>query len=180
MHKFVALLRAVNVGGNAKAPSAALKAAAEGIGLRAVQTVLQTGNLVFEADGKPEALEQRLEQAFQDELGLETEVMVRSAAEWSAIVAANPFPDEAAGDPGRLLVMVMKREPLAEGVRALQAHPGPERIEARGRELYVVYPEGIGRSKLNGAAGWKKLGCQGTGRNWNTVVKLAALLAAAR
>lgn len=176
MHKFVALLRAVNVGGTAKAPSAALKAAAEGIGLEAVQPVLQTGNLVFRAEGSPQALETRLEQAFLDALGLKTEVMVRDAAEWSAIVEANPFPAEAKSDPSHLLVMVMKREPLEEGVKALQAHPGPERIEARGRELYIVYPEGIGRSKLNAAPGWKKLGCLGTGRNWNTVLKLAALL----
>jgi uncharacterized protein (DUF1697 family) len=176
MHKFVALLRAVNVGGTAKAPSAALRAAAEGIGLQSVQTVLQTGNLVFRADAAPEALEARLEKAFRDDLGLKTEVMVRTAAEWAAIVAANPFPGEAKGDPSHLLVMVMKREPVAEGVKALQAHPGPERIEARGRELYIVYPEGIGRSKLNGAAGWRKLGCLGTGRNWNTVEKLAGLL----
>jgi len=176
VHKFVALLRAVNVGGTSKAPSAALKAVAEGIGLEAVHTVLQSGNLVFQADSKPDALEKRLEKAFLDDLGLKTEVMVRTAAEWSAIVDANPFPNEAKGDPSHLLVMVMKREPLADGVRALQAHSGPERIEARGRELYIVYPDGIGRSKLNAASGWKKLGCQGTGRNWNTVLKLAALL----
>src|SRR3569832_1383851 len=123
MHKFVALLRAVNVGGTAKAPSAALKAAAEGIGLEEVKPVLQTGNLVFSADAKPEALETRLATAFLDALGLKTEVMVRTAAEWSAMVAANPFPDEAKSDPSHLLVMVMKREPLAEGVKALQAHP---------------------------------------------------------
>jgi uncharacterized protein (DUF1697 family) len=177
MPQLVALLRAVNVGGTAKAPSAALKAAAEGIGLKDVQTVLQTGNLVFSADVEPDTLERRLEHAFLDHLDLKTEVMVRTAAEWSAIVAANPFPEEAKVDPSHLLVMVMKREPLAEGVAALKAHPGPERIEARGRELYIVYPEGIGRSKLNAASGWKKLGCPGTGRNWNTVLKLAGLMA---
>ena len=176
MPAFVALLRAVNVGGTSKAPSAALKAAAEGIGLDGVQTVLQTGNLVFSADDEAATLEKRLEQALQDALGLKTAVMVRSAAEWSAIVETNPFPDEAKSDPSHLLVMVMKHKPLAEGVKALQAHPGPERVEAEGRELYVVYPEGIGRSRLNAASGWKKLGCQGTGRNWNTVLKLAGLL----
>lgn len=177
MHNFVALLRAVNVGGSSKAPSAALKSAAEGIGLEAVQPVLQTGNLVFRAADEAAALEERLEQAFLDSLGLKTEVMVRTGAQWSAIIEANPFADEAESDPSHLVVMVMKREPLAEGVAALQAHPGPERVQARGRELYVVYPEGIGRSRLNAASGWKKLGCPGTGRNWNTVLKLASLLA---
>lgn len=176
MHKFVALLRAVNVGGTSKAPSAALKTTAERIGLEDVQTVLQTGNLVFQAEATPATLEHRLELAFLDDLGLKTEVMVRTASEWSAIVAANPFADEARRDPSHMLVMVMKREPLVDGVKALQAHPGPERIETQGRELYIVYPEGIGRSKLNGASGWKKLGCQGTGRNWNTVLKVAGLL----
>lgn len=177
MHNFVALLRAVNVGGTSKAPSADLKSAAEAAGLDAVQPVLQTGNLVFRAEGLPHELEGRLEQTFLDALGLKTAVMVRRAEEWAGVVAANPFRDEAKTDPSHLLVMVMKREPLEEGVKALQGHPGPERIEVRGRELYIVYPEGIGRSKLNSAAGWKKLGCLGTGRNWNTVLKLNALLA---
>jgi uncharacterized protein (DUF1697 family) len=176
MQNLVTLLRAVNVGGTAKAPSADLKSAAESIGLQAVQPVLQTGNLVFRSESKPGVLERALESAFLDELGLTTEVMVRDAKEWTAIVDGNPSPDQAARAPNHLLVWVTKQKPLADGVAALQAHPGPERIEARGRELYIVYPEGIGRSKLNGASAWKKLGCQGTGRNWNTVLKLSALL----
>ena len=173
MHSYVALLRAVNVGGASRAPSAALKAAAEGIWLQDVQVILQTGNLVFRAPDQPKALEARLEQAFTAAVGLKTEVMVRSAAQWAAVIADNPFPGEAKTDPGHLLVVALKGVPKPEGVEALKACPGPEVIEARGRELYIVYPYGIGRSKLNGHSGWKKLGCAGTGRNWNTVLKLA-------
>jgi uncharacterized protein (DUF1697 family) len=173
MHNYVALLRAVNVGGTSKAPSAALKAAAEGLGFKDVQVTLQTGNLVFRAADTPEVVETKLEAAFAADLGLKTEVMVRSAAEWAAVIAANPFPEEAKADPSHLVVVALKGAPKPEGLEALCAWPGPERIEARGRELYTVYPDGIGRSKLNGHSGWKKLGVAATGRNWNTVLKLA-------
>jgi uncharacterized protein (DUF1697 family) len=176
MHSYVALLRAVNVGGTAKAPAVSLKAIAEGLGLQDVQTLLQSGNLTFRAEDAADILEARLERAFACELGLNTHVMVRSAADWSALIAANPFKAQADGDPSHLLAMVMKDEPRPEGVKALQDHPGPERIEVGDRVLYVVYPEGIGRSKLNAHSGWKKLGCPGTGRNWNTVLKLAERL----
>lgn len=176
MRKFVALLRAVNVGGTGKARSTDLKSAAESIGFRAVQPLLQTGNLIFEAEGHPAILEARLEGALLARLSLRTEVMVRDAAEWDTIVENNPFAAAAVSDPGHLLVMVMKEEPLADGLAALKSHPGPERIEARGRELYIVYPDGVGRSKLNKDSAWKKLGSRGTGRNWNTVLKLAAAL----
>ena len=176
MHSYVALLRAVNVGGTSKAPATSLKAIAEGLGFEEVQTLLQSGNLTFRAEGEPETLETRLEQAFAAELGLSTEVMVRNAADWSALIAANPFPAEAKSDPSHVLAVVTKGEPRPEGVKALQGHSGPERIEAGERVLYVVYPEGIGRSKLNAHSGWKKLGCPGTGRNWSTVLKLAERL----
>ena len=176
MHSYVALLRAVNVGGTAKAPAAALKTIAEGLGFEDVQTLLQSGNLTFRADGEPQTLEAKLERAFAAELGLSTEVMVRDAADWSALIAANPFPKESKRDPSHVLAVVTKDQPRPEGVKALQDYPGPERIEAGERVLYIVYPEGIGRSKLNGAPGWKKLGCSGTGRNWNTVLKLAERL----
>ncbi len=176
MHSYVALLRAVNVGGNSKAPAASLKAIAEGLGLQDVQTLLQSGNLTFRTDEKTDILEARLERAFQGELGLSTDVMVRDAAQWSALIAANPFPAQAKSDPSQVLAVVLKGEPRPEGLKALQDCPGPEQIEAGDRVLYVVYPEGVGRSKLNGHSGWKKLGAAGTGRNWNTVLKLAERL----
>lgn len=176
MHSYVALLRAVNVGGTSKAPAASLKTIAEGLGLMNVQTLLQSGNLTFRAEEDAELLEARLERAFAAELGLSTEVMVRDAAEWSALIAANPFPAEAKSDPSQVLAVVLKGEPRPEGLKALRDCPGPERIEAGERVLYIVYPEGIGRSKLNGAPGWKTLGSPGTGRNWNTVLKLAERL----
>jgi uncharacterized protein (DUF1697 family) len=92
------------------------------------------------------------------------------------VVAGNPFPDEAERDPGHLVVMFLKTAPRAKAVQALQAAiEGPESVRAAGKHLYVAYPAGIGRSKLTNTLIEKKLGVRGTGRNWNTVLKRAAL-----
>jgi uncharacterized protein (DUF1697 family) len=111
-------------------------------------------------------------------LGLQTDFVVRSAAEWRAIIERNPFPQQAKNDPGHLLVMVFKQAPTAADVKTLRAAiSGRERIEAVGAHAYLVYPDGIGRSRLTTGLIEKTLGTRGTGRNWNTVVKLAALVA---
>ncbi len=105
-------------------------------------------------------------------------MLVRTAAEWSALVAANPFPEVAADDPGHLVAMPLKGKPAAAAVAALeQAIKGRERIAAADRQLYIHYLDGIGRSKLTNALIERHLGLRGTGRNWNTVLKLAAALA---
>ena len=103
--------------------------------------------------------------------------MMRSGAEWQSIVAANPFPKEATADPSHLVVICMKDVLKPANVRELQgAIKGPEVVRANGRELYAWYPAGIGTSKLTNAVVEKKLGTRGTARNWNTVLKLAAML----
>src|SRR5205823_5130806 len=107
------------------------------------------------------------------EKNLEAAVFVRTAAEWAKIVARNPFPAEAKSDPGHLIVMLLKDE---KDVAALQAAiVGREIMRADGRQLYIVYPDGQGTSKLTNAVIERKLGTRGTARNWNTVLKLAAL-----
>jgi len=121
------------------------------------------------------ALESALEAALKSH-GIETDIMVRSADELDAAIAANPFPKEANSDPGHLVVMFLKDAPGAKAVVALQAAvKGREVIRHRGRELYIVYPDGIGRSKLTNTFIESRLDTRGTGRNWNTVTKLAAL-----
>jgi uncharacterized protein (DUF1697 family) len=172
---FVALLRAVNLAGRNAVSMAALRSIAEEAGFQSVKTLLQSGNLVFRApETSPPELETTLERRLKAGLGLTTDIMVRSGPELHAIVAANPFPDAARDDPGHLVVNFLKQSPPEEAVQALrEANKGPEIIHARGRELYIVYPEGIGRSKLTGALMDSKLKTRGTGRNWNTVLKLA-------
>ena len=175
----VALLRAVNVGGTGKVAMADLRAMLVELGFEAPQSLLQSGNLVFRCRPTGAALEALLETETRKRLGLAADILVRTAAEWADIVDANPFAKMAKDDPSHLLVMALKAKPDAAALRELQAWiPGRETIEAVGRELYITYPDGAGPSKLTGAVIERRLKTRGTARNWNTVTKLAALLAA--
>jgi uncharacterized protein (DUF1697 family) len=180
MATFIGLLRAINVAGHNKVAMADLRALMEKLGLQDPRTLLQSGNLVFGDGARTSAqLETLLEREAKKGLGLDTPFMVRSAREWKAMVAANPFPEEAKRDPGHLVLVCLKDAPGAQQVAALeQAIVGREVVAVRGRQAYVVYRDGIGRSRLTGALIDRKLGTSGTGRNWNTVLKLAALAAA--
>ncbi len=141
------------------------------------RTLLQSGNAVFESSKAAAALERLLEKATAMRFGLVTEFFVRTAREWHAAVEANPFPREAKDEPGRLLLMPLKDVPTAERLERLRAAiKGRERVAIHGRHAYLVYPEGVGRSKLTNALIESRLGTRGTGRNWNTVQKLATLL----
>ena len=177
MSQFVALLRGVNVGGNKGVPMSRLKAVAEGLSLGNPRTLLQSGNLVFSAKGQTvAALEAALERAIKAEIGVDTAVCVRSAAEWSALIEANPFPDEAKADPSHLLLVAFKTAPDPAGPGKIAAsYDGPERIAVARAHAFIVYPDGIGRSKLSNALLSRHLGA-GTARNWNTVLKLQAML----
>ena len=175
--KYIALLRAINVAGHNLVAMSDLRELIEQLGFTEVQTLLQSGNVVFHGPRKSAAaLERQLEAATAKELGVTTDYLVRTDKAWQAIIAANPFPKEATDDPGHLVLMPLKSSPRPADVKALQAAiRGPEQIAVRGSELYATYPAGIGRSKLTIALIEKKLGVRGTGRNWNTVLKLAAL-----
>ena len=161
----IALLRAINIGSHKRVSMSDLRALADDVGFTGARTVLNSGNLVFGSPLAPAQAERTLESEAKARLGLETEFMVRSAAQWRSIVARNPFPDEAARDPGRLLVMVCKTAP-GKALKITGARN--EVVRALGREIFIVYPDGVGRSKL-------KLSVLGTARNWNTVSKLNEL-----
>ena len=163
---YIALLRGINVGGNKMIAMSDLRERAERLGLRDARTLLQSGNLVFRSNKSPAQLEALLEK----ELG-DVTVFVRTAAEWAAMIAANPFPNEAKNDPAHLIVMALKKPADASAL----VMPGREVARGSGREIYIVYPDGQGTSKLTNAVIEKKLGTRGTARNWNTVMKLAAL-----
>jgi uncharacterized protein (DUF1697 family) len=171
----IALLRAINVGGRNSVKMAELKAMMEGLGLSDVRTLLQSGNVVFEG----QTTEAALEAALKKKTGVEADFVLRTPAEWKKLIAGNPFPQQAKDDPGHLVAFCMKAAPKAADVKALQdAIKGNEQIAAKGNNAYIWYPDGIGRSKLTVALIEKKLNTRGTGRNWNTVLKLADLHAA--
>lgn len=178
MTKHVALLRGINVGGRGLVAMSDLREMLAELGMANCQTLLQSGNVVIDSPRRSgDKLEQLLERESVSRLGVACDYLVRSAKEWQAIIANCPFPGAARKDPSHLLVMCLKAAPgkaaLAELTAASQ---GPEQIAAVGRELYLVYPAGIGKSKLSGALIERKLQTRGTARNWNTVLKLAAML----
>ncbi len=177
MLTYFALLRGINVGGHKPVAMADLRQLLTHLGFADARSLLQSGNLVFRSKARAGSqLERMLETEARKRLGLQADCFVRTAEEWKAIVAHNPFPKEAERDPGHLLVMSLKDAPARNDVEALQAAiTGPEVVRATGRHAYIVYPNGIGRSRLTNALIERKLGTRGTGRNWNTVLKLRAL-----
>jgi uncharacterized protein (DUF1697 family) len=173
----IALLRAVNVGG-IKVSTADLKVLLVNLGFEDVRTLLNSGNVVFRGKSKAGAdLEKLLEAEFAKKAGRPTEFFVRTAEEWKSIIDRNPMTDEARRDPGHLLVVVLKRAPSNQEVESLRAAiVGPEIVQADGKQAYIYYPAGVGQSKLTAKLIEKHLGSPGTGRNWNTVLKLAAMV----
>jgi uncharacterized protein (DUF1697 family) len=172
----VALFRAVNLPAHNKVSMEDLRRLFEGLGLESPRSLLQTGNLVFRSRLAAGKLEGLIEKAAAEELGLETDVFVRTAVELTSAIERNPFPGAAKDDPSHLLVMFLRDTPGRSAVTALRgAIKGRETVEVAGRHAYVVYPDGIGRSRLTTALIEKHLGTRGTGRNWNTILKLAAM-----
>lgn len=176
----IALLRGVNVGGAKKVAMADLKAMVEALGFTHVKTLLASGNVVFEAgDQSDEAVETLLEQEAEAGLGLVTRMIVRGPKTWRSMIEANPMPREAEREPSRFLVNVA-REPVTPDMLAMiraVATPG-ERVEAGDRCVYAFFGDGIADSKAALVFGRKALGLTSTGRNWNTVLKIAALIGA--
>lgn len=177
MSPHIALLRAVNVGGR-KVLKDDLLGLAKDLGFDDAKTLLASGNLVLWGKAGSDAdIEQRLEAGLEKRMGLRTEFMVRSPAELKAIIAANPWPNLATERPSHLVVNFLKVPVPAADVEVLRAAiTGRERVEARDKELYIDFIDGIGESMLD--RDWKKTkkAPVGTARNWNTVLKLAAMV----
>jgi uncharacterized protein (DUF1697 family) len=175
--RYVALLRAVNVGGTVLKMEA-LRALLSSLGFDDVRSYIQSGNLVFGWTAtSPAKLEEELAARTERSLGVRTEYFVRTANEWHDIIDRNPFPSEAGTEPARLTVTLLKSSPPPVAWETLRsAVKGREVARAGARHAYIVYPDGIGQSKLTPSVIEKALGTRGTTRNWNTVTKLAALL----
>ena len=175
---YIALLRAINLAGLNRVPMAKLRAMLEALGMKNVTTLLQSGNVVFSTNkATTESLEKKLEAASAKTFGFATDYFVRTDKEWQKVIDGNPFPREAAADPGRLIVLFLKGPLKPASDKALQDKiPGREVIKVDrvgDRHAYIYYPDGQGRSKLTAAMLEKYLGSRGTARNWNTVLKLS-------
>ena len=177
MTTYVALLRGINVGGHKKVAMSDLRDLLESLGFSDVKTLLNSGNVVFRsAARRADDLEKRLAAETKDRLGVESDFFLRTAEEWRAIIAANPFAEAAERDPAHLAVMCLSAAPEKADVEALRkAIVGREVVHVDGRTAYLIYPDGMGTSKLTITLIEKKLRARGTARNWNTVMKLAKL-----
>ncbi len=175
MTRQVALLRGINVGGHNRLPMARLRELMEGLGLRDVRTLLQSGNAVFTSALTAEESAAGLEAALASELGLTARVLVRTMEEVAGVVEANPLP-EAAAEPARFLVLFLSAPPDLERLGDLdRAAYGPECVAVRGREIYVWCAVGIIESKALKVLTDRRLGVSVTARNWNTVTRLLDL-----
>jgi len=166
MAVFIAFLRAVNVGGTGKLTMDDLRDLCREQGFGSVQTYIQSGNVVFTSDLPAAKVKSGLEASLEEKLGKPVGVLLRTPDELEALLERNPFPDAA---PNRVVVLFLD-EAVEDGSLADLQIPGREVVEPRGREIFIHYPDGMGRSKL--VVPHARIG---TGRNLNTVRKVADL-----
>ncbi|MCF3103652.1 DUF1697 domain-containing protein [Streptomyces roseoverticillatus] len=176
MTTYVALLRGINVGGKKRVPMQTLRELLSGMGCGSVRTHLNSGNAVFTHPGAdPDELARELERAIERELGFAVTCMVRDAGDIRRVVDADPFSGREV-DPSRYVVTFLAGPAGPATVADVDpAAYAPEEFVLAGRELYVYYAEGIRDAKLAKVLTERRLGTAGTGRNWNTVTKLAAM-----
>lgn len=166
MTRYIALLRAVNVGGTGKLPMADLRTLCEDSGFARVETYIASGNVVFDSKAAASKVKAELEARLLDYAGKPVGVMVRTAPEMRAVLEANPFPD---GEPPHTYAIFLDRSPPPDALDHVTGQ-GEEKLRLGNREIYVLYPGGAGRSKLKIPAAKT-----GTARNLNTVAKLAEM-----
>lgn len=166
MTAWVALLRAVNVGGTGKIEMARLRKALETTELEQVRTYIASGNVVFAGPDDEAAVRRILADAITAEFGGAPDINMRTGEDMAEVLARNPFPDA----PGNRVIVLFCDAPTEVGNLR---HQQDEQVQASGREIFAFYPEGQGQSKLVIPAAK-----QGTGRNINTVAKLAEMAAA--
>ena len=164
MTQYVALLRAVNVGGTGKLPMAELRTMCESIGFAKVRTYIASGNVVFESELSEASVKTKLERCLKTNTGMQIGVLIRTGAELAAVLAGNPFP---AAAPNRTVAIFLDEPPPTDTLAGVSGQQ-EEEIALGEREIYVHYGNGMAKSKLKIRAAKS-----GTARNMNTVAKLA-------
>jgi len=177
MAVLISMLRGVNVGGHNKINMEALRALCESLKFEGPRTYVQSGNIIFRTKEKPSAaLAKKIQNAVEREFGCRPEVILRTTDELRKAVAESPFAASRNLEPGKILVTFLTSEPGAEA-RATLLHlkSHPEELHLKGRELYIYFPDGAGRSKLPWSSVERLLKTTGTARNWNSVTKMLAI-----
>lgn len=177
---YVVLLRAVNVGGTGKLPMADFRKVLAGLGYRNVETYIQSGNAVFDAADNAQKVAKDLAAGLEKSVGAPVGVLVRTHEQLGQVIAANPFAAEAAADGAKVHVGFLAGTAASTARPALDAivakYPDRrDRFHLAGDVIYFHFPEGAGNTKFSGKPLDRAIGVIGTGRNWNTVLKLHAM-----
>jgi uncharacterized protein (DUF1697 family) len=174
----VGFLRGINVGGHNRIAMADLRALVTDLGYTDVTTHLQSGNVLYTAKASPVKAAEAMSAAIEATLGLRIAVVCRTRDELAATVANDPMGSRA-HDPARYLIVFLDKAPTAEALERLAAvDAGSDVLTLVGRDLYVWMPDSIHKSKISAALARNVLKVTWTGRNWNTVTKVAELLTA--
>ena len=178
MPTIISLLRGINVGGHKKIKMADLRALYGRMGLQRTRTLLQSGNAIFVSKASDVAvIQQEIEAAIRSEFGFEVPVVLRTVYDFKAVLDRHPFSADQLSEPAKLAIVFLSDNPAGLALRELiESNPGPETVQASGRELFIYYPDGMARSKPTNQFIERRLGIAATARNWNTSQKILALL----
>jgi uncharacterized protein (DUF1697 family) len=170
----ICMLRGVNVGGHNKIKMDALKALCLSLKFQDPQTFIQSGNVIFGSKEKDLLkMAKRIQDAIEKTSGFRPGVVLRTLPELRKVIARNPFAGRSGIEPGKLLVMFLAETPAKPALeKALAIATGPEELHIIGREVYIYFLNGQGRSRLPWPKIERALGTAGTGRNWNSVRKM--------
>lgn len=175
MTRWVALLRAVNLGARNRVPMPELRALLEARGHGAVRTYIASGNVLLDTRSRSRRrVAAELEELVAEAFGVETAAILRTPDELATLVDGHPF----GRDTSRTHVSFLAAEPDAAAVeRLLEADHGPDRVRVAGADVYLHHPAGVQGARLGAARLEQLLGVRGTARNWRTVIRLAELAA---
>lgn len=170
----ISMLRGVNLAAHRRIKMDALRALYESLGLRDPKTYVQSGNVVFGTEERDVArLARRIEEGIERTFGFRSDVINRTASELREVIARNPFAARDGIHPSKLIVNFLAGDPGQDARdKVASIKTDPEELHIDGRELYIYFPAGMGRSKLPMAAIERTLKIPGTSRNWNSVTKL--------
>ena len=174
MPVLISMLRGINVGGHNKVDMAALRALYKSLKFEEPRTYVQSGNVIFRTKEKiSSALAKKIQTAIEHKFGCHPEVILRTSEELRKTIAATPFPATRGLEPGKVLVTFLAADPGPDANAALlKLKSNPEELHLKGRELYIYFPNGAGKSRLPWSSIAKLLKTEGTARNWNSVVRI--------
>jgi uncharacterized protein (DUF1697 family) len=171
MPVLISMLRAVNVGGHSKIKMDALRALYASLKFDNPQTYLQSGNVIFKTnERKLDVIAKRIQSGIEKKFACRTDIILRTVAELRSVVARNPFAKRSNIEPSKLLIAFLAGDAARKTLEEQKFVP--EELHVSGRELYIYFPDGMGKSKLPWTRIYKILNTPGTGRNWNSVTKM--------